>query len=137
MKAPGVFETEVGYTGGHTENPTYGQVCEGNTGHAEAVRVVYDADVTSYKALLTLFFSIHDPTTMNAQGPDVGEQYRSAIFYLNEEQKREAEKYTQELRERGAFSRPIVTEITPASVFYRAEEYHQKYLEKTGKGVCH
>lgn len=137
MKAPGVLETEVGYTGGHTENPTYGQVCGGDTGHAEALRVVFDPAKTSYKEILKLLFSIHDPTTVNRQGPDVGSQYRSAIFYTSPAQKEAAESYIKELAARGAFSKPIVTEVSPAGAFYRAEEYHQRYLEKTGKGVCH
>ncbi len=137
MKEKGVVETHVGYTGGHTDNPTYGEVCTGKTGHAEALRVVFDPAHISYDGLLELFFSIHDPTTLNRQGPDVGEQYRSIIFYKGEEQKRRAEDFVKKLEEKGAFSRKIVTEITPATTFFPAEEYHQKYLEKTGKGVCH
>lgn len=133
---PGVIDTEVGYTGGSRENPTYGDVCRGDTGHAEAVRVVFDPARIAYGALLKHFFSIHDPTTKDRQGPDVGSQYRSAIFYTDEAQKEAAVRALAELTASGAFGRPIVTEVAPAGVFYKAEEYHQRYLEKTGRAVC-
>src|SRR5579872_2275333 len=130
---PGVIETEVGYTGGHTENPTYEKVCAHNTGHAEAVKVTFDPNRISFKELLKIFWENHDPTTMNRQGPDVGDQYRSAIFFLNAEQQKEAQEMKEELNKSGKFSKPIVTEVTAAGPFYRAEEYHQKYVLKTGR----
>lgn len=133
---PGVLETEVGYTGGHTQNPTYKQVCTGQTGHAEAVRIVYNPEMISYGDLLDVFWSSHNPTTRNRQGWDVGTQYRSAIFYTDEQQREEAEVSKQEQATRWA-PQPVVTEITAAGPFYRAEEYHQKYLEKRGKVSCH
>lgn len=133
----GVLETEVGYTGGHTENPTYEQVCGDGTGHAEAVMVVFDPTQISYEELVRKFFKLHDPTTMNRQGPDVGSQYRSAIFYKTDEQKNVALKVKQELDEKKIYPNKIVTEIVKASEFYRAEEYHQKYFQKNGGGVCH
>ncbi len=131
----GVKATEVGYTGGHTVNPTYEQVCSGGTGHAEAVRVWFDPAVTSYDRLLDVFWRCHDPTQFNRQGPDVGKQYRSAIFYHNEAQRAAAEQSLRRLRQSGRFARPVVTEITAAGPFYRAEEYHQQYHEKHG-GYC-
>jgi methionine-S-sulfoxide reductase len=133
----GVLETEVGYTGGNVPNPTYEQVCSGKTHHAEAVRVVFDSQKISYEDLVKKFFSIHNPTTMNMQGPDVGEQYRSAIFYKNDEQKQTAEKVIKELEQNHAWPEPIVTEVVPEAPFYKAEEYHQKYFLKNGGGVCH
>ncbi len=133
----GVIDTEVGYTGGTVENPTYEQVCTGKTKHAEAVRVVFDAEKISFESLVRKFFSIHNPTTKNMQGPDVGEQYRSAIFYKNDEQKQIAEKIIKELDQNHAWPNPIVTEIVPEMPFYKAEEYHQKYFLKNGGGVCH
>lgn len=134
----GVISTEVGYTGGHTENPTYEEVCSDATGHAEAVRVVYDPAKVSYEELLELFFKSHDPTTLNRQGPDTGSQYRSAVFYLNGEQRKAAEKMKAHLDAIKTFRHPIVTEITEAGPFYRAEEYHQQYLAKRGLGPhCH
>ncbi|MFZ3020159.1 MAG: peptide-methionine (S)-S-oxide reductase MsrA [Minisyncoccia bacterium] len=133
----GVTETEVGYTGGDVPNPTYEQVCTGKTHHAEAVKVVFNPDKISYEDLVRKFFTIHNPTTINMQGPDVGEQYRSAIFYNNEEQKQIAEKIKSELNQNNAWSKPIVTEIVPEKPFYKAEEYHQKYFLKNGGGVCH
>jgi peptide-methionine (S)-S-oxide reductase len=129
-KVPGVASTQVGYTGGQTENPTYKEVCTDKTGHAEAVEVTYDPARVSYKQLLKVFWRIHDPTTPNRQGPDVGSQYRSAIFCHNKEQEALAKASKQKLEESGRFNRPIVTEIVSASNFYRAEEYHQRYLEK-------
>jgi len=134
---PGVVSTVVGYTGGHKENPTYRQVCSGRTGHAEAVQVRYDPTKVSYEQLLEVFWGIHDPTTLNRQGPDVGSQYRSAIFYHNERQRAAAEALKKRLEKSGTFNRPIVTEIVPAPKFYRAEEYHQRYFEKQGGAACH
>ncbi len=133
----GVLETSVGYTGGHTANPTYKQVCSDTTGHAEAVRVVYDPQQVSYEKLLDVFWANHNPTTPNRQGPDIGSQYRSVIFYHNDAQAQAARKSQQALEQSGRFSRPIVTEIVPAEEFYPAEEYHQQYLEKRGGGRCH
>ena len=135
-KVKGVRETMVGYTGGHTENPTYEAVCTDTTGHAEAVHVKYDPSVVSYEELLDVFWNCHNPTTRNRQGPDVGSQYRSAIFYHTPEQKAAAEASKQKLEESGEYSRPVVTEIVPAQEFYRAEEYHQQYLEKRGRASC-
>jgi peptide-methionine (S)-S-oxide reductase len=134
---PGVLATEVGYTGGHTVNPTYEDVCTGKTGHAEAVRLEYDPDAISYAALLKLFFDNHDPTTLNSQGPDHGSQYRSAIFYCSDEQRVAAEQAKEALGKSGRYGVPVVTEIVPAGPFYRAEEYHQQYSLKRGGGVCH
>lgn len=127
---PGVKSTAVGYTGGHTKNPTYEDVCTDRTGHAEAVQVEYDPDAVSYDELLDVFWSHHDPTTPNRQGPDIGVQYRSAIFYHTDEQRDAAARSRDGLQRSGRHSRPIVTEIVPAADFYRAEEYHQKYIEK-------
>jgi len=131
----GVVEATSGYIGGHTENPTYKDVCYKNTGHAEAVEVVYDPAKVSYEELCDYFWRLHDPTTINRQGPDIGSQYRSAIFYLNDEQKAAAEKVKPEAQKR--WKKPIVTEIIPASTFYRAEEYHQDYFKKHGGHGCH
>lgn len=131
---PGVVATQVGYTGGHTKEPTYKQVCAGRTGHAEAVEVTYDPNQLSYDRLLEVFWNCHDPTTPNRQGPDVGEQYRSAVFYHDEDQRLRAEASKADAQKK--FDRPIVTEITPASTFWRAEEYHQQYLEKNGRAAC-
>jgi peptide-methionine (S)-S-oxide reductase len=136
-QSKGVKETEVGYTGGHTESPTYEQVCGDYTGHAEAVRVVFDPKETSYEELLKIFWKLHDPTTMNRQGPDVGSQYRSAVFYENDDQKAIAEKVKTDLEKRKVYQGQIVTEIVPLDVFYKAEDYHQKYFQKNGGGVCH
>lgn len=134
----GIISTRVGYTGGHTKNPTYREVCSHTTGHAEAVEVEFDPTKISYQDLLDIFWSIHDPTTLNRQGPDVGDQYRSAIFYHSEEQRRLAEESKQRLEESKRFSRPIVTEILPAQEFYEAEDYHQQYYEKKGiVPTCH
>lgn len=133
----GVVETQVGYAGGHTENPTYKDVCSSQTGHAEVVYILYDPEAVSYQELLKVFWENHDPTTLNRQGPDVGSQYRSIVFYYNDEQKKLAEKSKEELTKSRKFMNPIVTEIVPASPFYKAEEYHQKYFEKTGQKVCH
>lgn len=133
---PGVTSTAVGYLGGTMENPSYKDVCGGRTGHAEVVQVEFDASVVSYRELLEVFWSNHDPTTLNRQGPDVGSQYRSAIFFHNGEQEATAIASKEELDRSGRFADPVVTEITPASTFFRAEEYHQRYLEKRGLGSC-
>ncbi|MBU0754013.1 MAG: bifunctional methionine sulfoxide reductase B/A protein [Planctomycetes bacterium] len=133
----GVTETAVGYLGGTMENPTYKDVCSGDTGHAEVVQVKYDPNLVSYEELLELFWKIHDPTTMNRQGPDVGAQYRSAVFFHSPEQEKAAKAMRDRLQSSGRYKRDIVTEITPASTFYRAEDYHQKYLQKRGKSSCH
>jgi len=125
----GVISATSGYTGGQTKNPTYKEVCTGETGHAEALQIVYDPKKISFDELLEVFWETHDPTTLNRQGADVGTQYRSGIFYHNEEQKQKAEKYKAELDKSGAFDKPIVTEITPFSKFYTAENYHQEYFE--------
>lgn len=132
----GVKETAVGYSGGTYENPGYRDVCTGLTGHAEAVEVEFDPEVLSYSELLSVFWENHDPTTLNRQGPDVGSQYRSAIFYHDEEQKAAAIASMEELSNSGRYKKPIVTEITPAVKFYRAEEYHQQYFEKRGVASC-
>ena len=134
---PGVKDVLVGYLGGTMANPTYRDVCTGRTGHAEVVQVTYDPAEVSYDKLLDVFWENHDPTTLNRQGPDVGTQYRSAIFYHSPEQQREAEASKARLEQSGRFRRPIVTEITPASAFYPAEDYHQRYLEKRGLASCH
>jgi peptide-methionine (S)-S-oxide reductase len=126
----GVHEVVSGYTGGHVENPTYEQVCSGNTGHAEAVRVTYDPDEVTYGDLLEVFFTVHDPTQLNRQGPDVGSQYRSAIFYHDGEQHRRAEAFVEELESSGAYDDEIVTEVAPLEEWYEAEAYHQNYFEK-------
>jgi peptide-methionine (S)-S-oxide reductase len=126
----GVQSTSVGYLGGDFENPTYQQVCSGQTGHAEVVRVEYDPTQMSYQDLLDLFWKIHDATTLNRQGPDMGTQYRSAIFFHTPEQQASAEAAKARLEASGQYSNPIVTEITPVSDFYRAEDYHQQYFEK-------
>ena len=136
-KVPGVKATAVGYTGGTLENPTYEQVCTGRTGHAEAVEVDFDPAAVSFDDLLKAFWESHDPTTLNRQGPDVGSQYRSGIFYLNPDQQAKAEASKAAASQSGRFKRPIVTEITPASPFYWAEDYHQQYLEKCGVESCH
>jgi peptide-methionine (S)-S-oxide reductase len=133
----GVIATRVGYTGGRTEHPTYEEVCSGKTGHAEAVEVVFDAGIVSYRELLDLFWSIHDPTQLNRQGPDYGTNYRSAIFYHSDEQKSLAEESRKKTGESGRYGRrQIVTEIVPATPFYAAEDYHQQFYEKQGKKSC-
>jgi len=131
-KTKGVKSTKVGYIGGQLPNPTYEEVCTDNTGHAEAVEVEYDPDEISYEELLDVFWNNHNPTTLNRQGPDMGIQYRSAIFYHNDEQKEIAEKSKQTLDKSGQFENSIVTEIVPSPTFYKAEEYHQKYFKKHG-----
>jgi peptide-methionine (S)-S-oxide reductase len=131
----GVTDTTVGYTGGHTDNPTYSAICSHTTGHAEAVEVVFNPAQVSYEELCAYFWRLHDPTTVNRQGPDVGDQYRSAIFYLTPEQKTAAEKVKVEAQKK--WRKPIVTEIVPAAVFYPAEEYHQDYFQKHRGHGCH
>ena len=134
----GVRKTTVGYTGGHTKNPTYRDVCSDRTGHAEAVEVVFDSAVITYRQLVDTFFSIHNPTTPNRQGPDVGSQYRSAIFYHSEEQRDQAEAAKKKLNRSGEYPVPVVTEVTAATTFYPAEKYHQQYYEKKGVvPACH
>ncbi len=136
-KEPGVLATAVGYSGGHTDHPSYEDVCSGTTGHAESVRVEYDPKVIAYDRLLDLFWNLHDPTTKNRQGPDVGEQYRSVIFFFNPEQKAAALASRDRLQKSGEVRAPIVTEIVPAVAFTNAEEYHQQYVEKGGRAACH
>ena len=134
---PGVTETAVGYEGGQLEKPTYKDVCTDRTGHAEVVELDFDPAKVSYETIVKEFFALHDPTTLNRQGPDYGHQYRSAIFYHSPEQEQTAKKVIEELTAQKRFSRPIVTEVVPAQTFWRAEEYHQKYLEKRGAVSCH
>lgn len=129
-KIEGVVSTRVGYIGGHFSNPTYKKVCSHKTGHAEAVEITFDPSKVSYDDLLEIFWSIHDPTTLNRQGPDIGAQYRSAILYLNEEQREKAESFKAKLEASKRFKNPIVTQIVSASDFWQAEEYHQQYVEK-------
>jgi len=129
-KIQGVVSTTVGYSGGSSKNPTYKDVCSGRTGHAEVVQVEYDPSKTSYEELLNVFWSVHDPTQLNRQGPDVGTQYRSVIFFYNAEQEAAAKAAKAHLERSGRYRKPIVTEIIPASEFYMAEEYHQQYFEK-------
>jgi len=134
-QVPGVLSTAVGYTGGHTENPSYEQVCAHGTGHAEAVLIEFDPNKVSYETLCRHFFRMHDPTQLNRQGWDIGDQYRSAIFYFNEGQREIAGQVKFETQPK--FKKEIVTEITPAGLFYEAEAYHQKYSQRTGHGMCH
>ncbi|MEO7653917.1 MAG: peptide-methionine (S)-S-oxide reductase MsrA [Bryobacteraceae bacterium] len=134
-RTEGVQATAVGYTGGLTENPNYKEVCTGRTNHAEAVEVVYDPAKVSYQTLLDIFWDNHDPTTLNRQGPDIGTQYRSAIYFHSPEQ--EAEARASKEKAQAKFRKPIVTQVVPAETFYRAEEYHQQYLEKRGLATCH
>lgn len=133
----GVVDTAVGYAGGHLPDPTYKDVCTDRTGHAEVVQVEYDPERVGYDKLLDVFWENHDPTTLNRQGPDVGTQYRSVVFYQDDEQRQAAEESKRKLDASGRFRRPIVTQIVPAAPFYRAEEYHQRYLEKRGLASCH
>jgi peptide-methionine (S)-S-oxide reductase len=135
-QVPGVVDAAVGYAGGRTARPSYRDVCSGTTGHAEVVEVTFDPEQVSYDQLLDVFWANHDPTTKNRQGPDVGEQYRSAIFYHSPEQRAAAEASKAREDASGRHRRPIVTEITPAADFWRAEEYHQRYLEKRGVAHC-
>jgi peptide-methionine (S)-S-oxide reductase len=134
---PGVLSTRVGYIGGHTNNPTYKEVCTDSTGHAEAVEVQYDPAKISYDELLNVFWENHDPTTLNRQGPDWGSQYRSVIFFHTPEQESLAKASKEVLDKSGRYSKKIVTQILPAADFYEAEDYHQQYLEKRGLASCH
>ena len=136
-RVPGVTEAVSGYSGGHTENPSYKDVCTDETGHAEVVQVTYDPAKVSFEKLLEVFWTMHDPTQVNRQGPDFGSQYRTAIFFHTPEQEATAKKVKAELNASGKFKKPIATEITKAGPFYRAEEYNQKYLEKRGATSCH
>lgn len=135
---PGVLETEVGYCGGQAESALYTKVKTGTTNHAEAVQVTFDADQLSYEKLIHAFYKLHDPTTINQQGNDIGTQYRSAIFYFDEQQKQIAEKVTKEVEQSKVFKKPIVTQIVPVQPFFSAEDYHQDYLQKNPDGyMCH
>jgi peptide-methionine (S)-S-oxide reductase len=133
----GVTDTAVGYAGGHTESPTYREVCSGSTGHAEVVEVDYDPSRVSFEVLLDTFWNCHDPTQLNRQGPDVGDQYRSVIFFHSPDQQEAAHASRRELEESGELSRPVVTLIEAAPHFWRAEEYHQRYIEKNSGAACH
>jgi peptide-methionine (S)-S-oxide reductase len=137
QQVPGVIETAVGYSGGEMPNPTYKDVCTDETGHAEVVQVTFDPAKVTYDQLLDVFWKVHDPTQVNRQGPDFGSQYRTAIFFHSPEQEAAAKKSREALEASGKLKRPITTEITPAGTFYRAEEYHQKYLQKRGVASCH
>jgi len=137
QRIPGVISAESGYSGGHMANPTYKDVCADETGHAEVVQVTFDPEKVSYEKLLDAFWQMHDPTQVNRQGPDYGSQYRSAIFFHSPEQEEEAKKSKAALEASGKLRRPVATEITAAGSFWRAEEYHQKYLEKRGATSCH
>ena len=132
-KMKGVLSAESGYIGGKLDKPTYEDICTGTTGHAEAVQIEFDPSQVSYETLLMAFFSMHDPTTLNRQGPDVGSQYRSAVFYHNDRQKTAASLFKEKLNESGKEGKTVVTQIEPASTFYRAEEYHQDYFRKCGR----
>lgn len=137
-KIDGVIRTEVGYSGGKVSDPTYPMVCSGSTGHAEVVLIEFDPAIISYEGILDVFFRLHDPTTLNRQHNDMGTQYRSVIFYFNEHQKRTAEKVIAKIKVLAIFNRPVVTEVSPAGAFYKAEEYHQDYLTKNPSGyMCH
>ncbi len=136
-QVPGVVATTVGYEGGATTNPTYRDVCSHTTGHAEVVEIEYDPARVSYEQLLEVFWTNHDPTQLNRQGPDIGDQYRTVIFYHTPEQQAAAQASKERLEREGRYRRPIVTQIVPAMTFYRAEEYHQQYLEKRGLSSCH
>jgi peptide-methionine (S)-S-oxide reductase len=136
-QVPGVLNAEAGYEGGSLTNPSYEDVCTGRSGHAEVVEVTFDPARVSFEQLVDVFFTHHDPTTLNRQGPDRGTQYRSAIFYHDQEQRDVAEAAKERWNRSGRWRSPIVTEIAPASTFYRAEEYHQRYLEKHGLASCH
>jgi methionine-S-sulfoxide reductase len=134
-QVPGVIKTTVGYSGGHVANPTYEMVCSHTTGHAEVTEIEFDPVKISYEDILCQFFRMHDPTQLNRQGPDVGDSYRTVIFYFDDAQREAAEKVKAE--QQAKFDKPIVTEIAKAGPFYKAEEYHQKFFEKTGRGACH
>lgn len=134
-QVPGVLETIVGYTGGRTENPTYEEVCNSDTGHAEAVQITFNPEQVSYETLLKQFFRMHNPTQLDRQGPDIGTQYRSSIFYQNDAQKEQAEKIKQEVAKN--YDKPVATRIAYGREFWPAEDYHQKFTERTGRGMCH
>lgn len=136
-QVPGVISTTAGYIGGHVDNPTYEQVCDHTTGHAEAVKIAFDPDLVSYETLLKHFFMIHDPTQLNRQGPDVGDNYRSAVFYTADAQAAAAQALVAAYEQEKKYKNPIVTEITEATTFWPAEDYHQKYAARTGRGMCH
>lgn len=136
-QVPGVLETAVGYMGGTLNNPTYEDVCTDATGHAEVVQLTYDPDKVNYEQLLKIFWGLHDPTTLNRQGPDIGTQYRSGVYFHTPAQEQQAKALKTKLNSDGHFKRPIVTEIEPAATFWRAEEYHQKYFQKRGLPSCH
>jgi peptide-methionine (S)-S-oxide reductase len=136
-EARGVLDAVSGYMGGHTEQPTYKQVCAGDSGHAEAVQVTFDDEKITFSELLNLFFDMHNPTTLNRQGPDFGSQYRSAVFWHDEEQRDATEQKISEVNASGKWSDPVVTQLSKADTFWPAEEYHQRYLEKHGGGFCH
>ena len=137
LEMDGVVDAVSGYQGGHMENPTYKQVCGGDTGHAEAVQVIFDDEKVSYDQLLEVFFDMHNPTTLNRQGPDFGSQYRSAIFWYDNKQKAAAEQKIRDIDASGRWPNPVVTQLQQAPQFWRAEEYHQRYFEKNGAGYCH
>jgi peptide-methionine (S)-S-oxide reductase len=134
---PGVLDAISGYMGGHAESPNYKQVCSGDTGHAETVQVTFDDEQVSYAELLDVFFALHNPTTLNRQGADFGSQYRSVAFWHDPQQRQQAEEKIRELDASGKWPDPVVTQVVPAARFWRAEEYHQRYLEKNGGGHCH
>lgn len=134
-QVPGVTATSVGYSGGHTDRPTYEDVCSHTTGHAEVVKVSFDSSKLSYETLVRHFFRLHDPTQLNRQGPDIGDNYRSVIFYFDDEQRAVAEQVRDELQP--DYDQPIVTQIVPTAPYFEAEDYHQKFAERTGRGVCH
>jgi peptide-methionine (S)-S-oxide reductase len=134
---PGVTETAVGYEGGATDRPTYKDVCSNSTGHAEVVEITFDPAKVSYQTLLGAFFELHDPTQLNRQGPDWGTQYRSAVFFHSPAQEQAARATIESLKEQHRFAKPIVTQVVPAQTFWRAEDYHQKYLQKRGLASCH
>lgn len=136
-RIPGVLTATSGYMGGHVENPTYRQVCTDTTGHAEVVQVTFDPEKVTFESLLEAFFGMHDPTQLNRQGPDVGTQYRSVIFYHSPEQEKTAREALEDLQKQGRFSRPIATQLVAAPDFWPAEEYHQRYLERRGLDRCH
>jgi peptide methionine sulfoxide reductase msrA/msrB len=136
-QVPGVIKTEVGYTGGHTQKPSYEQVLTHTTGHAEATRIVFDPQKVSYETLLMQFFRMHDPTQLNRQGPDVGDNYRSAVFYKDESQKQTTQKLIEQLNSSGRYKKPIATTLEKSAKFWPAEDYHQKFSQRTGRGVCH
>ncbi len=134
---PGVIDAAVGYMGGASDQPTYQQVCSGTTGHAEVVQLLFDDTRVRYTELLDVFFALHNPTTLNRQGPDFGSQYRSAVFWHSAEQQRQAEQKITEINASGKWQDPVVTQVAEAGKFWRAEEYHQRYMEKNGGGYCH